>query len=96
MKKSVVLILLLNICLGIVAPTIVALNDHSLEEGVVLVNIEKDIEMEEEELDETVFFFEPQLKEGKKNTLFSLTFRFNHHYQDIYLKGGTPPPQNVI
>jgi hypothetical protein len=42
MKKSVVLILLLNICLGIVAPTIVALNDHSLEEAVVLVNIEKD------------------------------------------------------
>lgn len=66
MKKSVVLILLLNICLGIVAPTIAALNDHSLEEAVVLVNIEKDIEMEEEELDETVFFFEPQLKEGKK------------------------------
>lgn len=92
MKKSVVLILLFNICLGIVAPTIVALNDHSLEEGVVLVNIE----MEEEELDETVFFFEPQLKEGEKNTLFSLTFRFNHHYQDIYLKGGTPPPQNVV
>ena len=92
MKKSVVLILLFNICLGIVAPTIVALNDHSLEEGVVLVNIE----MEEEELDETVFFFEPQLKESEKNTLFSLTFRFNHHYQDIYLKGGTPPPQNVV
>jgi len=92
MKKSVVLILLFNICLGIVAPTIVALNDHSLEEGVVLVNIE----MEEEELDETVFFFEPQLKEGEKNTLFSLTFRFNHHYQDIYLKGGTPPPQNGV
>jgi len=66
MKKSVVLILLLNICLGIVAPTIVALNDHSLKEAVVLVNIEKDIEMEKEELDETVFFFEPQLKEGKK------------------------------
>ena len=66
MKKSVVLILLLNICLGIVAPTIVALNDHSPKEAVVLVNIEKDIEMEEEELDETVFFFEPQLKEGKK------------------------------
>jgi hypothetical protein len=42
MKKSVVLILLLNICLGIVAPTIAALNDHSLEEAVVLVNIEKD------------------------------------------------------
>ena len=92
MKKSVVLILLFNICLGIVAPTIVALNDHSLEEGVVLVNIE----MEEEELDETVFFFEPQLKEGEKNTLFSLTFRFNHHYQDINLKGGTPPPQNGV
>ena len=52
--------------------------------------------MEKEELDETVFFFEPQLKEGKKNSLFSLTFRFNHHYQDIYLKGGTPPPQNVV
>ena len=55
MKKSVVLILLFKICLGIVAPTIIAQNDHSLEEGVVLVNIEKDIEMEEEELDETVF-----------------------------------------
>ena len=96
MKKSVVLILLLNICLGIVAPTIVALNDHSLEEGVVLVNIEKDIEMEEEELDETVFFFEPQLKEGKKNSLFSFKFWFDHHYQDIYLKGGTPHPQNAV
>ena len=45
MKKSVVLILVFNICLGIVAPTIVALNDHSLEEAVVLVNIEKDIEI---------------------------------------------------
>jgi hypothetical protein len=42
MKKSVVLILLLNICLGIVAPTIATLNDHSLEEAVVMVNIEKD------------------------------------------------------
>ena len=56
MKKSVVLILLLNICLGKVVPTIAALNDHSLEEDFVLVNIEKDIEMEEEELDETIFF----------------------------------------
>ena len=92
MKKSVVLILLLNICLGKVAPTIAALNDHSLEKNFVLVNIE----MEEEELDETIFFFEPQLKEGKKNSLFSLTFWFDHHYQDIYLKGGTPPPQNVV
>ena len=55
MKKSVVLILLLNICLGKVAPTITALNDHSLEENFVLVNIE----MEEEELDDTIFFFEP-------------------------------------
>ena len=45
MKKSVVLILLLNICLGIVAPTIAALNDHSLEEAVVLVNVEKEIEI---------------------------------------------------
>ncbi len=92
MKKSVVLILLLNICLGKVAPTIAALNDHSLEENFVLVNIE----MEEEELDETIFFFEPQLKEGKKNSLFSLTFWLDHHYQDIYLKAGTPPPQNVV
>ena len=52
MKKSVVLILLLNICLGKVVPTIAALNDHSLEEDFVMVNIE----MEEEELDETIFF----------------------------------------
>ena len=45
MKKSVVLILLLNICLGKVAPTIAALNEHSLKKAVVLVNIEKDIEI---------------------------------------------------
>ena len=45
MKKSVVLILLLNICLGKVAPTIAALKEHSLKEAVVLVNIEKDIEI---------------------------------------------------
>lgn len=62
MNKSIVLVLLFNICLGIVAPSIAVFNNRSLEEAVVLVNLEKDVEMEEEELDETIFFFEPQLK----------------------------------
>jgi|TARA_A200000159_G_scaffold164886_2_gene197079 hypothetical protein len=62
MNKSIVLVLLFNICLGIAAPSIAVLNNRSLEEAVVLVNLEKDVRMEEEELDETIFFFEPQLK----------------------------------
>ena len=62
MNKSIVLVLLFNICLGIAATSIAVLNNRSLEEAVVLVNLEKDVRMEEEELDETIFFFEPQLK----------------------------------
>ena len=62
MNKGIVLVLLFNICLGIAAPSIAVLNNRSLEEAVVLVNLEKDVRMEEEELDETIFFFEPQLK----------------------------------
>ena len=95
MNKSIVLVLLFNICLGIVAPSIAVFNNRSLEEAVVLVNLEKDVEMEEEELDETIFFFEPQLKQGSGDTPLDLSLWFDHHYQEIYLMGVTLPPQNV-
>ena len=51
--------------------------------------------MEEEELDETIFFFEPQLKQGSGDTPLDLSLWFDHHYQEIYLMGVTLPPQNV-
>lgn len=46
MNKSKVLVLLFNICLGVVALSIDVLNNRSLEEAFVLVNLEKYVEMD--------------------------------------------------
>ena len=46
MNKSIVLVLLFNICLGVVALSIDILNNRSLEEPFVLVNLEKYVEMD--------------------------------------------------
>lgn len=46
MNKSIVLVLLFNICLGVVALSIDVLNNRSLEEPFVLVNLEKYVEMD--------------------------------------------------
>ena len=46
MNKSIVLVLLFNIFLGVVALSIDVLNNRSLEEAFVLVNLEKDVEMD--------------------------------------------------
>lgn len=46
MNKSIVLVLIFNICLGVVALSIDVLNNRSLEEPFALVNLEKYVEMD--------------------------------------------------
>ena len=93
MKKSLVYLLLLHLSFGILAPALVLLDSDTSEETIALITNEKELDMEKEEFEKTVFFY-PQLFDKKAQTPSTNLFHLRASpYQDIVVGKLIEPPR---
>ncbi len=97
MKQSIVYLLLLHINLGILAPSFVLLYSDASEETVALITTEKELDMEEEEFQKTVFFYQ-QLFDKNSQIPFSINFHYwkPNLYQDVVVSKLNAPPRGLV
>lgn len=97
MKQSIVFLLLLHINLGILAPSFVLLYSDASEETVALITTEKELDMEEEEFQKTVFFYQ-QLFDKNSQIPFSIYFYYwkPNLYQDVVVSKLNAPPRGLV
>ena len=96
MKQSIVFLLLLHINLGILAPSFVLLYSDASEETVALITTEKELDMEEEEFQKTVFFYQ-QLFEKNSQIPFSIYYYWKPNlYQDVVVSKLNVPPRGLV
>ncbi|MEK9567237.1 MAG: hypothetical protein VW125_09025 [Flavobacteriaceae bacterium] len=96
MKQSIVFLLLLHINLGILAPSFVLLYSDASEETVALITTEKELDMEEEEFEKTVFFYQ-QLFDKNSQIPFSNHYYWKPNlYQDVVVSKLNAPPRGLV
>lgn len=96
MKKSLVFLLLLHLSFGILTPALLLLHSDTFEETIALITTEKELDMEEEEFEKTVFFY-PQLFDKKAQTPSSNLYYWRPNpYQDIVVGKLIAPPRGQV
>lgn len=88
--------LLLHLSFGILTPALLLLHSDTSEETIALITTEKELDMEEEEFEKTVFFY-PQLFDKKAQTPSTNLFHWRASpYQDIVVGKLIAPPRGQV
>ena len=93
MFKPLIYLLLFNISLGILLPSLTLLNDNLIESAIIIVNLEGELEFEEKETEKKIFEESVYLDYPKIVSTKSLIYTLPKNYQSVFLKSFSPPPE---